>query len=319
MKLFTHSFLLFSLLPLSIYSSAQESLTVQGMQLPAWHISNGEKKALRLDANIIAGDEIHTGEGARLLALTPDGSDLKLGSEARFIVQELAVVDDSSSSDAAASVQQSVPDQSEKQASPLSATLEVRKGVYSIPEGAFRFATRLALKYLKRDIEVKVGFSTVGIRGTDFWGKSDASLDTVCLIEGAIAIDKAGQSTIEMDQPLTFYRSRKGGATEPVAPVDPNQLADWATSVELQSSEGVLSSEGSWLVYLGAFSDELKAIAMQSDLDVQGYPAEVVSVNDGALHRVVIKHFDSYSDALSFVDIADARLGVSGAWLSQMN
>lgn len=312
-----------ALLFLSISAGAQETISVQGMQLPVWHVSNGDKKALRLDSEIRAGDEIITGEGGRLLALTPDGSDLKLGSGARFIVHELAIVDSAEEINEPDNLTDAekldLGDVSRAEAAPLRASLEIRKGVYEIPEGAFRFATRLALKYLNRDISVKVGFSTVGIRGTDFWGKSDSVLDTVCLIEGAIAIDKDGELLVELDQPLTFYRSEKGGQTQPVAPVDLVQLTEWAGLVDLRLREGVLTPEGNWSVYLGAFRAQEGADAMRDQLDLDGYPASIVESDvDGVLYRVVINHFDTYSDANTFIEIADNRFGIEGAWLSQV-
>jgi hypothetical protein len=48
--------------------------------------------------------------------------------------------------------------------------------------GAFRFTTSSQAR--KRDIAIKVKNVSIGIRGTDLWGKSTDERDLVCLIEG---------------------------------------------------------------------------------------------------------------------------------------
>jgi hypothetical protein len=47
---------------------------------------------------------------------------------------------------------------------------------------------------------------TAGIRGTDLWGKADATRDIVCLIEGRITVERERDRFV-MDQPKRLYRA----------------------------------------------------------------------------------------------------------------
>ena len=70
---------------------------------------------------------------------------------------------------------------------------------------------------------MRVAQVTAGIRGTDFWGRSRADRQIVCLIEGAIEVGADGEQPVRMDKPLQFYQRDKG-KTQPVGLVDPKQL-----------------------------------------------------------------------------------------------
>jgi hypothetical protein len=45
------------------------------------------------------------------------------------------------------------------------------------------------------EVSIRVGTATIGIRGTDVWGKTDKDGDLVALLEGRIDITRAGQVT----------------------------------------------------------------------------------------------------------------------------
>ena len=77
-------------------------------------------------------------------------------------------------------------------------------------EGAFRFTTDVAAKARKREVSVRVQQVTIGIRGTDFWGRARAERQIVCLIEGAIEVGAAGEQPVTMDKPRQFYRRENG-------------------------------------------------------------------------------------------------------------
>ena len=64
-----------------------------------------------------------------------------------------------------------------------------------------------------------------------------------------------------MNQPLTFYVAPRGRPPLPVQPVDPGQLAQWATETELLSGAGVSETGGRYSLqspsrqpYQGAFA-----------------------------------------------------------------
>lgn len=296
-------------------SEQKQEATITNIQLPAWVERNGELMALRVDRPLVSGDVIVTGSSGRVLADLPDGSDLKIGSDARFVIQKLVRVKERIQ----AGVQNTQEEIKEKV---QQTTEEIVEAAFEIPRGAFRYTTRTVGRLVKRAITVKVGFATVGIRGTDFWGQSADGLDTVCLIEGAIAIDKEGQATVDMTDALTFYRGPHTGDPEPVSAVDMAQLGEWAASVEVSEGSGVISANGGWSVYLGSFKSSDNAQALAQQLDVLGYPAEVMAAEPvSQLYRVTVKGFISYQDALWLINASDSIgvKGIEGAWLSKTN
>lgn len=274
-------------------STAQETARVLSMQPPVWVERDGVLRALRTDRPITSGDTLVTGDSGRLLIDLPDGSDLKIGSEASFAVNTLREAQD-----------------------PVGDLIE---GVYEISRGAFRYSTRASGANIRRNVNVTVGLATVGIRGTDFWGLTTEESDTVVLLEGAIVIEKEGQASVEMEDALTFYNAPRNGAPKPVEEVDMEQLQIWAASVEMVPDAGTITPDGRWSVYLGAFRARQSAGRLVGEFGEQGYPAEIKQVNvNGPLYRVAVAGFTTREDALEFVELANTRLGVSGAWIQQM-
>jgi hypothetical protein len=109
---------------------------------------------------------VRTGPGARAYLMLAEGSRVKLGEAARFSLH----------------TQSMQPEKS-------------FRGALDVVAGAFRFTTGKLKKTLPREVAIRVGTATIGIRGTDIWGKTDKDGDLVALIEGRIEITRAGQST----------------------------------------------------------------------------------------------------------------------------
>jgi hypothetical protein len=85
-----------------------------------------------------------------------------------------------------------------------------------------------------RDISLKAKTVTVGIRGTDLWGKSTGDRDLVCLLEGKITVGAEGHPQMTLDQPFDYYQ-KPCDAAPSVARVDPGTLAQWAAETELSA------------------------------------------------------------------------------------
>ena len=73
--------------------------------------------------------------------------------------------------------------------------------------GAFRFTTSVLGR--QREIRARVGTATIGIRGTDVWGKHEDSRDFVVLLEGQIEIERDGRS-VAMSEPLSLFMAPAG-------------------------------------------------------------------------------------------------------------
>ena len=148
---------------------------VEAVQYPAWLERGGNAVPLTPGTALQAQDRLRTGTNARVQLKMPEGSAVKLGENAQFVIER-------------------VEDRG------------VFRAALSVLAGAFRFTTDAARKATKRDIEIKVKNATAGIRGTDLWGKSTDERDIVCLLEGKITVGSEGHPTVTLDQPLDFYQ-----------------------------------------------------------------------------------------------------------------
>ncbi len=113
------------------------------------------------------GDEIRTGRSGRAYIDFPDNSRVKLGSRARFVVQDWQQDD----------------------------------GVFSsalkIFQGAFRYTAKAIGNGLrKRNTTVTTRTAVLGVRGTDFWGRVKNDETFFLLIEGEVSLSPRFGQTI---------------------------------------------------------------------------------------------------------------------------
>ncbi len=99
--------------------------------------------------------------------------------------------------------------------------------------GAFRFTTARLKKAGPRDVAIRVGTATIGIRGTDLWGRTDKDGDLVALIDGRIEITRAGQVT-ELAKPMTYFDAPRGKAAE-VRALDLETFVSLARQTEIMA------------------------------------------------------------------------------------
>ncbi len=266
---------------------------VKAAHFPGWVERSGDIIAIKPGLMVEEGDFIYTGEGGKLLLSMDDGSDIKLGNSSQL---EIKIVK---------------PAEAQNN-NVFGLALNVLKGV-------FRFTTSALGQNKKRDVAISFGTVTAGIRGTDIWGRVNEETDLVCLLEGKIDVSHPQSQTIRLDQPRQYYDAAKGDAGALKGKVDVEQLTKWARLTELDSSYGIMSEHGQWSVVLMSLKDEQYAQAFSERLNQQGYPSEIVSseVNNETYHRVIIKQFKRYTDAIS----AQKRLmilnGVRSPWIKK--
>ena len=238
------AFAFVSLLALSGPAVAQVTI-VEAVQYPAWLERGGAAVPLTPGTTLRANDQLRTGNNARVQVKMGEGSTVKLGENAKFII-----------------------DKSEQRG--------VFVATLSVLAGAFRFTTDALRKATRRDITIKVKNVTAGIRGTDLWGKSTDERDLVCLLEGKIAVGSEGHPTVTLDQPLDFYQRPREGAPS-VAKVDEKQIAVWAQETEISAEGAAARVGGEWRVTAAVFSSRDDALAMNRRVRASGYPSEVAS------------------------------------------
>lgn len=272
---------------------AEQAAVVEGLQLPAWVERAGGRAAIKPGMTLAAGDQIGTGGNGRLLIRLSEGSHVKLGENASFEVRELQSGDQADN--------------------PF-------RGVWSVLRGAFRFTTSALGANRKRNIDIGIGTATLGIRGTDVWGKANDEQDLICLIEGRIQVTRGGDAPVEMAEPLTVYTAPRNAAPNPVVPVVMKELGLWAQETELSPGQGVLREDGSYVVYVMSTRSEDYAAEARERYQAAGYPAEISShqVNDIAWNRLGVGGFVSFEDALAFARRMEGVLETRGAWVARL-
>ncbi len=235
---------------LATAAQASPDVVVQGVQMPAWLQRGVLMQPLAVGTELQRGDQLVTGNHARVLLQGADGSAIKLGENAVLRFDELA--------------------QRREQRSLFSAVLNVAKG-------AFRFTTSSLDKFKPRDVKVKVAGATVGIRGTDLWGKDGAdaqgmAMGVVCLIEGKVSVTGADNIPFVMDEPLDFYKMPKG-AMPMRGKVDPEQLNKWAQETEINQPAAKLG--GHWKVRLLTADSEAEALTAYDTWRTAGYNVRI--------------------------------------------
>jgi hypothetical protein len=247
---------------------AQPAAVVEGVQSPAWVERDGRRIPLQAGMELRAGDRVFTGSGSRALFKLSEGSLVKLGENGNLNFTS------------------------------LSPTQEVFRAALRVLEGAFRFTTDIAVKQRRREVSITVATVTAGIRGTDLWGRSRQDTQIVCLIEGAIEVGAEGEKPVTMDKPLQFYQRVKG-QTQPIAFVDPKQLAAWAVETEFVPGQPGARRGGRFSAQLASADNQADALAAYDRARNAGYPAEIAARRDGdkVVYVVRIRNLQSKAEA----------------------
>jgi hypothetical protein len=280
----------FLLLLLALPAHAEPDALVQAVQMPAWLQRGDTLRPLRVGLELQNGDKISTGKQARIYVQTADGSVVKLGQSASLTLNNLS--------------------QKQGEDSLFSAALDVAKG-------AFRFTTGKLAKLRARNVSVKVAGATVGIRGTDVWGKDGDDMGVVCLIEGKIDVAGADNVPFVMDEPLSFYKMPKGAAPLPVAPVDGEQLKKWAQETDIGQPAATLG--GVWKVDLLTAPDQASALAAYDQWRSAGYDVRLLPVEKegGWVYSLRITQLASRAEAQQFAQQLKGNLGAESPTVSR--
>ncbi|MGZ8218368.1 FecR domain-containing protein [Methylomagnum sp.] len=249
---------------------------VEAVQWPAWVDRQGKTVPGAPGISLRPGDTLRTGPGARLRLKLGEGSTVKLGENAEFAIER---------------------------------TEQSQQGVYqamlSVLKGAFRFTTGLATRHRPRDIAVSVGGNaTIGLRGTDFWGRGREDKDIVCLIEGDIEITGNDNKRLKLDQPLQFFQSTRKAPPQPIGKVPKEKLAEWSAETEMDSRKEVQAG-GGWRIVIGGFASAKAVRQVRERLRNAGYPAE-----RGAGKSLVIAHLSEAAGAAQLAERLKGEFGL---------
>jgi len=270
--------------------AAAPQAVVEAVQMPAWIERGGARVPLAPGTSLQSNDALRTGADARLLVKLADGSSVKLGENAQLQLATIAARRDN-----------------------------VFVSAMNVLQGAFRFTTDALAKSRRREVSVTVATVTAGIRGTDLWGKAAADRDIVCLIEGRIEVSRQGDPTITMDQPLSFYIAPRGQPAQPVAPVNPEQLKQWATETEIAEGRGAARRGGRWKVVLVSGESENEVLTVYQAVRAAGYAAELQPrrVQGKRTYDVRIASLPSQAEAEALAGRLSGQYGVSSPRVTQ--
>lgn len=266
----------------SLQALAQPAALIEAVQTPAWRERDGKRAPLVPGMELRAGDRIVSGKEARVVLRLSEGSLVKLGENGTL---RLAQIEPSR---------------------------DIFRAALEVLQGAFRFTTDIAAKPRSREVSVRIDTVTIGIRGTDFWGRSRSGLQIVCLIEGAVQVGASGEPPVTMDRPRQFYRRDKG-KTQPVGLVEPKQLEQWALETDLEAGKGALRRGGRFSVALLTAGEQAQATSLRNRLREAGYPAEVASSKEaGKIHYVVrIRQLPSRDEAQALANRLRGSFGIN--------
>ena len=224
---------------------AAPAATVQALQSPAWLVRDQLSVPLQYATELRPGDQLRTGAGGRLLLAFPEGSVVKLGENATF---QIARAETASGG-------------------------IFRAGLHVL-QGAFRFTTAPFAKSRSRDVEIMVGRNaTIGIRGTDLWGRGRDDKDIVCLIEGRIEVKGNDGKSATLDQPLQFFEAPKGTPPLPVTFLEQQQLDAYALETEVEGQDAK-ASDRVWRVVLKGFAGRAAQLEAKRRLAADGFPVQ---------------------------------------------
>lgn len=169
---------------------------VEKLQNSAQVLREGKRLPLTKTMALKEGDEIITNAGSKAYLFFPNKARIKLGERSRFVIKKS---EDGNS---------------------------IYKAILEPLTGAFRYtADKLAKQH---EIDFKVSTATIGIRGTDIWGKVRTDEAFVVLIEGNVSV-RDGDQFLYLDRSTAVYDS----VQQSVGSVDIKTLLEYAAETEI--------------------------------------------------------------------------------------
>jgi hypothetical protein len=259
----------------SVDVQAAPDVVAEGVNMPAWVTRDNARRPLAVGERLRPSDQITTATGSRVLLRLGDGSAVKLGENASFVVAA---------------------------AGPAPEAAGLFRATLQVLTGAFRFTTAtLARTRIQRDVHIQLPTVTAGIRGTDLWGKAQPDREFIVLIEGRIDVRHGDVPGVTMDQPLSVFNAPTDTATPALGTVTMTELAQYAAQTEIAPGSGAARAGGKWKLVAGSFGNQNDALVLYDRLRAAGYAAAInpATTGDATIYRVRIIGLPSRADALA--------------------
>lgn len=223
---------------------AAPAAVVEVVQAPAWVDRGARTEPAAPGLAVRDGDVVRTGDGGRVVLRLAEGSTVKLGAGARMAFHTRSLRPE-----------------------------RVLKAALDVATGAFRFTTDVLRRVRgERDVTIRVATATVGIRGTDVWGKADKDRELVALIEGRIELARGGQA---LDLSAMQYMEAPKGGVAAIKELSPELLGQLARETEIAAGDGGRRAGGRWRLAAGEFATQAEALERYDALRDAGFAARV--------------------------------------------
>ena len=264
---------------------------ITAVQSPAWLVHAGVSTPVMPGMQVGDGDTLRTAAGGRVYLDLPEHSRVKLGENTEFMTPSMVMTHDEHG--------------------------PMFKGVLHILKGVFRFTTSLVGKSEHREVSIQVGVATIGVRGTDVWGRAGSDGSLVALLEGKISMDMPGHAGMKMEEPMHYMMMPNSGAMRTNLPVTQGNMADWVAQTDVAPGQGVLTGDGRWMLALVSSTSDADARRAMKKLAEMGYPAEdsTVMVRGKAWHRLSINQVASYQDAKAIWGRLSKQFSFMSPWI----
>ena len=133
---------------------------------------DGRTLKLYRGASVLVGDQLRTGNNARLKLRMIDGTDIALGENSEFIVHAYELDTDAG----------------------------IGKATLELTRGFFRAITGKITKLREKSFQVKTPLAVIGVRGTDFWGEQSASRFRVAMLSGTAIVVSNDYGSVEITE-----------------------------------------------------------------------------------------------------------------------
>jgi hypothetical protein len=127
---------------------------VTKIQKTVYAMQDALPRKLELNSDVLLGDVISTGKGARIELVLNDGAEVTLGERTHFVMQEFIM------------------------------TNSDNNAVMRLLEGAFKVTSGNLMKVADASMVIETNVATIGIRGTTFWGGTLDGEFEVALLDG---------------------------------------------------------------------------------------------------------------------------------------
>ena len=265
----------FFILTFSLSVQAKSSVQLNAVNYPVWVVRNLQVISLAPGTELLQDDIVTTGNSGRAWISMQDGSVVKLGQNTKF---EITAADFHQVQDA----------------SLLDATFNVIKGAFRFTSGFFNTNFTSSHK-----VKITIGATTIGIRGTDIWGRSTETEDFITLLEGSITVDTDVDAIAILSEPLTAYRKLKDQPADPVYRLEVSQVQKLGAETELSFERGIANIEGKFDLILMSLKNSNNAQKEIERFKLAGYAVKAESqlINETVFTRVVLAGFKDNQSA----------------------